>query len=264
MVTNLSRPLPVDASPLMLAVDRWIWVFQAAFLIAIVLVGFIPDSIETVEGIMAGKRPPFPVVAHAHAVTMGAFLLLLLAQSMLMATHRPRLHMRLGQVAFVLVPLMVVAGFALVVATYYMWWEYLKDAAPEVRQKSLMNRDNLLLTQLRAGILFPLCIWIALRARKKDAGLHKRMMFLATAIPMTAAFARIHWLPSTLPASPMSQTWYVLVSIAPLLLWDVLRNRRVHRAYWIWLALFLPATILAHVLWNTAWWHAIAERVMGV
>ena len=43
---------------------------------------------------------------------------------------------------------------------------------------------------------------IALRARGGNAGLHKRMMFLATAMPLAAAIDRMGWLPTTLAGKP--------------------------------------------------------------
>ena len=41
-------------------------------------------------------------------------------------------------------------------------------------------------------------------AERRTAGLHKRMMFLATAVPLAASIDRMGWLPTTLPASPMA------------------------------------------------------------
>src|SRR5690349_13421565 len=77
-------------------IDRWIYVFMAAFFVAIVFAGFIPDSVVKVAAVEAGKRPPFPLILHVHAVLMGSFLLLLLAQTILVATGRRKGHMQLG------------------------------------------------------------------------------------------------------------------------------------------------------------------------
>ena len=51
------------------SIDRWIFVAMAAWFIAIVLVGFIPDAIMKVGMVETGQRPPFPLVLHAHAGT---------------------------------------------------------------------------------------------------------------------------------------------------------------------------------------------------
>jgi hypothetical protein len=69
-------------------------------------------------------------------------------------------------------------------------------------QERMLHSENIKLIQIRVGILFPLFLIIALKARRRNAGLHKRMMILATAIPLPAGIDRIPWLPTTLPGSP--------------------------------------------------------------
>lgn len=124
--------------------------------------------------------------------------------------------------------------------------------------------DNIMLLQLRIGILFPLFLIIALRARGKDAGVHKRMMILATAMALPAGIDRIPWLPTTLPGSPLAPDLYTLLAVSPMFVWDVVRNRAMHKAYWIWLGVSLPFALALHGLWNSAWWHATAPRLMGL
>src|SRR5207245_8044576 len=88
--------------------------------------------------------------------------------------------------------------------------------------------ENILLLQMRVGILFSLFLTMGLLARGRDSGFHKRMMILATAVTLPAAFHRMERLPTTLPASPLSLDLYVLVAVAPMFAWGVLRNRGVH------------------------------------
>jgi hypothetical protein len=95
-------------------VDRWIYVFTAACLIAVVFAGFLPDSFTKVAAIEAGKRPPFPPILHVHAVLMGSFLLLLLAQTVLVAIGKTTGHMQLGIAAMILIPAIVISGIVLV------------------------------------------------------------------------------------------------------------------------------------------------------
>lgn len=266
MSTNYAQPLQVPARPLALAIDRWIWVFMAAFFIAITLAGFVPDAIMKIGMVRAGARPPFPPILHVHAVLMGTFLLLLLAQAWLMATGRRSRHMLLGGAAFVLVPAIVVVGFLLVPAIYQQVWHGAQVAPPPVQEKlrqTLQFLDNIALFQASAGILFPICVWLALRARRTDAGFHKRMMFLAVAVPLTAGVDRITWLPTTSPASPLSTLLYVLLVVSPIFLWDVIRHRAIERVYLVWLALYLPFAIAVYALWDTPMWHAFVPRVLA-
>ena len=266
MSMNPAKVLHSSASPFALAIDRWIWVFMAAFYIAITLAGFIPDSIIRVGMVQAGMRPPFLPILHVHAVLMGSFLLLLLAQAMLMATGRRDRHKLLGRVAFVLVPALVIVGFILAPASYQQIWHAAQAAHPPLReqfQQQLHRRENIALMQILIGILFPVCIGLALRARRTDPGFHKRMMFLATALPLPAAFDRIAWLPTTMPASQLSSLLYVFLAVSPMFLWDVIRNRTVHRAYRVWLGLYLPFALVALLLWDTPGWHAFASQLLG-
>lgn len=257
----------LSGTPRAHALDRWIFVVQAVWFIAIVLTGFIPDSIMKIGMVASGTRPAFPLVLHFHAVLMGSFLLLLLTQSVLMATGRRELHMRVGITAFVLVPALVVVGLILAPTIYHQVWHAAQVAPPGVQpklQERLLELDNILLMQMRIGILFPLLMVIGLRARSGNSGLHKRMMFLATAMPLPAAINRITWLPTTVPASPLSIEFYILLAVVPLFVWDVVRNRRVHEAYWIWLACWLPLAAVTDSLWGTPWWHGTARALMGV
>lgn len=262
------RPRDVlSGTPRAHSVDRWIYVFTAASFIVIVLAGFIPSSLEKMAAVEAGRRAPFPLIMHVHAALMGSFLLLLFAQTVLVATGRCALHTRLGVAAMIIAPAMVVAGFILAPTNYHSLWSATQAAPPEARagmEQTLSFVENILLVQLRIGILFPLFIAIALRARRREPGLHKRMMILATAMAIPAGIDRIPWLYTSLPASPLTPDLYMLVAISPMVVWDLTRNRHVHRAYWIWLAVNLPFAVAVHGLWDTPWWHAAARQLMGV
>ena len=265
IVTEL-RQDRLSGTPRAHAVDRWIFVFMAAWFIAIVLAGFIPSSLTKIEMVRAGLRPPFPLIMHLHALLMGSFLLLLLAQTWLVATDRLAFHMRLGLLSLLLAPAIVVVGFMLAPTMYNELLQALQTAPPELRERietRLLHSENIKLLQIRVGILFPLFLAIALRARGRNAGIHKRMMILATAMPLPAGIDRIPWLPHSFPGSALSADLYVLLAVSPMFLWDVIRNGRVHRAYVIWLAINLPFAIALHSLWDTPWWHGAAQTLMG-
>jgi hypothetical protein len=261
------RPDRLSGTPRAHAIDRWIFVAMAAWFIGLVLLGFVPDAIGMVAAAKAGLRPPLPPILHVHAVVMGSFLLLLLGQSVLMATGRCELHKKLGIAAFALVPVLVVVGLLLAPTIYREFWSFAQAAPAELQPKlrlRLQVLDDSLLMQIRIGILFPLFMGLTLAARRDNPGLHKRMIFLATAMPMPAAIDRMHWLPNTIPSSAVGTDLYILAAVAPLFIWDVVRNRRVHQAYWIWIGISLPFCLVVYSLWNTPWWFAVAPRLMGV
>lgn len=261
------RPDVLSGTPRAHAIDRWIFVFMAVWYIVITLTGFIPDSIMKVGMIQAGQRPPFPIVLHMHAVLMGSFLLTLLAQTTLMATGRRALHMQLGIFGIALAVALVCVGLVLAPTMYYQTWDALQTApvaAQPQLQELLSIKENILLLQMRIGILFPLFLAIGFRARAGNAGMHKRMMILAVAPALAAGIDRITWLPTTMPASNIGADLWVLFAVSPLLVWDVVRNKRVHQAYWIWLAISLPFALFILAAWDTPWWHATAKAIMQV
>lgn len=240
---------------------------MAAWFILIVLTGFIPDSVMKIGMVRAGTHPPFPLILHVHAVLMGSFLLLLLAQSVMMATGRSALHKQVGIAAFVLVPAMIVVGIILAPTIYHMVWNGAHHGSPQVQAALtpvISQLEDILLLQLHAGLLFGIFMAMALRARNLNSGFHKRMVFLATALPLAASIDRMWWLPNTLPSSPMGTDGYILLAVSPLFLWDLIRNRRIHEAYLVWAAIYVPASLLMYQLWDTRWWHATARQIMGV
>ena len=181
------RPDLLSGTPRAHGLDRWIFVFMASWFVLIVLVGFVPDSMMKVALVKAGRRAPFPLVLHMHAVVMGSFLLLLLTQTWLMATGRKALHMQLGVLGAVLAAALVLVGLVLAPTMYYQVWGGATFGPPEVR-KALAPVvplvENILLLQMAAGFMFALFITIALTARHRNAGLHKRMVILAIAVPL--------------------------------------------------------------------------------
>jgi len=248
-------------------IDRWIYVFTAAIFLAVVLAGFIPDSVAKLAAIDAGRRPPFPLVLHVHAVLMGSFLLLLLVQTLLVATGKRKWHRQLGLAAAILVPAIVITGFILVPTIYHGVWNAAQTAPAPVRQQlqsALPIIDDVLLLQLRGGFLFAILMWIALGARARDAGLHKRMILLAVTSVLGAAVNRLDWLPTSFPRDSFTLDFFTLLPLAPLFVWDLVRNRSLHRAYLTWAAFYVPVTVAVYACWDTPWWHATARQIMGV
>jgi hypothetical protein len=247
------------------SIDRWIFVFTAASFVAIILIGFIPDSFSKIAAIKSGARPPFPPLMHVHSVLMGSFMMLLLGQTWLAATGRIRWHMQMGILSAVLVPALVVVGMLLAQIIYRESVVLAQTATPDAKaalDAIVARKENILLNQIRIMTLFPLFVLMALAARKTDAGFHKRMMILATAIALPPAINRMTWLPSTFPVNNISTELYALLAVTPMFVWDVVRNKMVHKAYLIWAAITLPVALLVGWLWNTPYWHASARQIL--
>jgi hypothetical protein len=245
--------------------DGWIYVFVAGLFVLTALAGFIPDSIDVLRAVKAGERPTLPPILHVHAILMASWLLLLLAQTSLVAIGRSAQHRKLGLISAFLAPAIVVAMVAVVKSSWSMIASLPPGALmPDALSALKLDVTNTLLIQIRVVPLFAGLVTWALLVRKKDPETHKRSMILATAMPLPAAFDRIGWLPATLPENPASVHLYTLVWLLPLLIYDITRRGRVHRVYWIGLALNLPFVIATHFLWGSPWWLATAPRLVGV
>jgi len=217
------------------------------------------------EAVKAGFRPAFPLVAHVHAVVMGAWMVLLLVQTWLMATKRPRFHKQLGLFAVILAPVMVITAFMLVPINSRVLLEFAASAPPEFSSRyegSFVFIRDVGLMQIRTGFTFSIFIILGLLARKRDSELHKRMMLIATSVTLSAATDRIPFLFSTMPSHPFTLDLWQAAVLAPMFLWDVRRQGRVHRAYWIFLVVSVLAAIPMYLLWGTEWWQRVAPSIL--
>ncbi len=230
-------------------VDRWIYVVSAGLFLLTAIIGFAPRS----AAILTGAQPNPPLVIHIHAAMMVSWLVLLLTQATIAATGRVKLHRTLGLVLLVLAPSVVVAMIA---ASIWRFW-----VRAELGQT--VAGANTLLIQGRAIFYFSVFYLWAIIVRERDSETHKRMMLLATVGLLTAAIARINWLPTTMPESYDAVHAYMILLLTPALAYDISRHCRPHSAFVIGLGLLLPWMIATHFLWNSPWWVETASSIMG-
>jgi hypothetical protein len=252
--------------------DRWIFVFMAALFVAVTLLGFIPDSIGIVGAVRAGQRPPFPPILHFHAVLMGSWLVLLLVQATLVALGRTAWHRKLGLASLVLLPAIIVAAVLLVKASWQQI-EFLGVSPPAGLDPAVViglkgTVTKVLLTQIRMGIIFPVLVFWALLIRAEEPQIHKRLMILATVVPLGAGVDRavgfLGW-PVNFGPTFFYDDVYCLLLLLPLFAYDLSRRKKtVLRAYIIWAAFFVPTGIAMYGLGGTSWWAATAPRLMGM
>jgi hypothetical protein len=228
---------------------RWIYFLTASLLLVTAVVGFFPRSVE----ILTGARRNPPLVVHIHAAIIVAWLGLLFVQTWLVARRQTRWHRALGMASFLLGPAVVGSMIAVTI------WRF----GERVSLGQTVAGANTLMAQSRATLYFSIFFIWALLTRRTDPETHKRMILLASIGPFTAAFARMTWLPTTLPESPISGHLYMLGLLLPAIAYDVIRLGRPHTAWLVGLALMLPWLIATELLWNTPWWTATATRLMG-
>lgn len=263
----IADSIPLGRARLRIA-ERHVMVASAALFVVVTLAGFIPSSLSKVAAVQAGERAPFPLILHVHAALMGAWLLLLLAQSLLASSGRRAMHRALGLAGAIAVPAILISGVLLTDVTWKGLWDPAAAAAMPA-EVLLETRDfvsNLLLLQGRALFAFALFIGWALLLRRRDPAAHLRLMILGTAVPVLAGIDRltmaIGW--TTMPASPLALDFYLIASVLPLLAWDFARHGKLHRVTWVWLAVNLALGVITNALWGSDWWLQTAPRLIGV
>jgi hypothetical protein len=221
------------------------WLF-----VTVAVAGFAPRSLAIVSGMM----PSPPLVVHLHAAVMASWVSLLAVQATLSLAGRMDLHRKWGAASLVVAPLVLIMLIAITIIR--------QNAAAGTPAGPIVN--NILLVQIRAIVLFPAFFIWALRTRRTDPEMHKRMMLLATLVLLDAAIARMSWLPyNEFPKSYLAVHIYLLLLLVPALLHDLIRRGRIHRA-WVWgLALTLPWVVAAELLWGSHWWRELGPKLVG-
>jgi hypothetical protein len=223
---------------------------MAWLLVVVAVVGFAPRSLAIVSGVM----PNPPIVVHLHAAVMASWTALLALQATLSLVGRMELHRKWGLASLLVAPLVLIMLIAITIIR--------QNDAAGTPAGPLVN--NILFVQIRSVLLFPTFFVWALLARRTDPQMHKRMMLLATLSLLDAAIARMNWLPyNEFPNDYLAVHLYLLLLLVPALLYDLIRLRRIHRA-WLWgLGLMLPWVVAAEFVWWSDWWGKIGPKLVG-
>jgi hypothetical protein len=181
-----------------------------AVIIVAVFIGFAHTYF--LAGIFMAKLPSWLV--HLHGALFTSWIVLLAAQVVLVSVGRVRWHMRLGVLGMFVAPLMVVVGFATLVAAVR------RQFVPPAPLRIILVGDALTLCMF-AGLV------LAAFLARRDAAAHKRLMLLATCIILGPAIARwpYHFMESA------TALFIVLDSFVVFLVgYDLWTRRSLHRA----------------------------------
>jgi len=199
--------------------------------------GLISGHARTITG-----RVPNATV-HLHALLFMSWLVLFIVQTSLVATHRVKVHRKLGYFGVVLAAAMIVVGGRTAI-----------EAARLGAVPPGANPWNF--TAIPFGDLTTFAIFfLAAVLWRNDKDKHKRLMVLATACLMSAALVR--W-PGVLRIGPLLS--YVLTLLFPIagIVYDRWSRGRVHAVYWWGLALIvLGVPVRVALLGSPAWRHAM-------
>jgi len=209
------------------ALDRWFFSVVAGSFLLIAIVGFAPNSAAIINGSMTNPEP----LVHLHAAAMFSWLTLFFIQANLIRVGKKGIHARVGQALFVLGPLVVLLMIYLAVTRF-----------PDDGRAPMTAAF-----QAERIILFSSFLILAAINRKRDASAHKRLLLLATIVPLDAALNRMPWLPGF--GLAWSTPLWMPVLLVPLCMFDYFQFGRLHKvtaigggliaAFWVTIVVWL-------------------------
>jgi hypothetical protein len=248
MVTA-AAPQPASRTLPRGAYDRIFFGGMALAMALTVLAGFAPSYY--LRFVLHGTSPTGTAVLspllHVHAAAFTAWVALFVVQTALVASHRVRLHRRLGVAGGVLAAVMVALGVAAAL-----------DAVRRGAAPAGLDPRVFLVVPLGNMATFGGFVVAALVLRRNKEA-HKRLMVLAYLGLLVAAAAR---LPGVLPLGPAAP---FVVAFLPFLgagiVYDWTTRRKVHPVY-LWGGALLVLSIPARLaLAKTSAWLAFADLI---
>ncbi len=192
------------------AIRTYFYLGMALLVLAVVLLGFLP---RLDRGLLHPALPP-PFILYLHSAVFSAWVLILIAQTLLARSANLRLHRRLGWSGVALGAVLPFLG----IATALVMQKWRAAQEPENPAFLAVSFNDM----LSFGIAFALAVYWRRRIEY-----HRRLMLMATCCLTVAAIARFPagWVPAG--------WWYAGVDLLILLGIgrDWLLQRRVHEVY---------------------------------
>jgi hypothetical protein len=218
-----------------------------------VIMGFGPE----LNGHLEGRTPYPPMIVHFHVAAFVAWLVLFTAQIWLVRLRRLDIHRTLGFAAVALVPVMVVLGVATTLVSRRLHFE--------------AGRNEMLafmIVPLTDMLLFPSFAIPGILLRRYPLT-HKRLILLATAMLLPAAFGRwigpwilAHWgdgFFGFMAQAYLGSNAMILAAI----LYDRVTRGRVHAVYLIAVPWILAVQAFASAIYHWPGWVPLAIGMIG-
>ena len=227
--------------------DHFFFTSMVVIMIGTVFLGFARSYY--LSGVY--NAPPLTPVLRVHGAVFSLWMLVLLAQTVLVSAHRVDVHRKLGMAGFVLACLMVVLG-VLAAADFVGRGSYLPHP-PDVLAFTVVPLSTIM--------IFAVLIACAYRARK-DPAAHKRLILLAMSSAIVAALARwpFPWLFRNVDHATLASFFF----IAALVLYDLWATHKIHRTTLWGSLLVIVVEESRDMIGATAHWHAFARWMQSL
>ncbi len=228
--------------------DRRFYATMSVVAAAVILTGFA----NTYGPKVLAGGPRVPSIVHLHAAVFTCWLVLFVAQTVLVARGHVALHMRLGNAGMVLAGVMLGVGLATAIATA-------RAGHQGIPGVEFPSREGFLLLNVASILVFSVLVVAGWSFRRRPQ-IHKRLMLAATVGGlMPPGISRLPLVSGHAPAIAALVIAFLLVGPA----YDLLTRRRVHPAY---AGLLLAVLIVPPVVIRmsaTGAWLAVASWMTG-
>lgn len=217
---------------------------MAIFIVVAIIIGFARTYFLRPLFLPAPLTP----LVHFHGLVFTLWVILLVAQTRLVAAGRTNIHLRLGMVGIIIALLMEVFGILVPLA-----------AAKDGDHLKGMTVAATMAIQLMNTVTFPLLFGAAIYFRRQPAT-HKRLILLASLAIMAPAYVRIlRQCCTVIPVRPVFIAYLLVdLTVLTLFVYDWRTQGRVHRATLWGGFLVLAAHPLRFWLGTTSGWERIA------
>lgn len=192
-----------------------------------------------------------PLVYHFHAAIFFGWVALYLTQNWLVASGNVALHRKLGWLSALWIPAMVIAGTALTVASLQ------RTGGP------FFFGANEFLIGNPIGLLAIAGLGTAAIVKRRQTDWHRRLMFSAMAMLTGPGFGRLLPMPLFIPWAWWIANLVPLVWILIAMRADKKRHGRVHRAWFVGLAVGVGWLALGEIIAYTPLGYSLTEQVLA-
>ncbi|MEO6285727.1 MAG: hypothetical protein ABIN80_31355 [Dyadobacter sp.] len=194
---------------------RYFFMVMACVFCVMAVAGFVPSYQAAYEGTFQ-----FHWFVHVHGAIMASWLGLFFTQAVLVKKGNLKLHRKLGLYS---IGLGILVWLSMGIVSYRVVIGF------PARVHSLNEVIwPVLWVQCSAMNLFGLFFTWAILARK-DAAVHKRLLYMAMLVLLQAAVGRMIWLPWYGLDHPNAFFLYLDLLLIPLIVYDLVTTNRIHR-----------------------------------
>jgi hypothetical protein len=249
-----TAPLETSTKPHAISfAERWFFTAMALAMLAVSIAGFMPAIMHP-----SARRAPLTLLAAAHGALFLAWLLLYLAQSLLVATRRVGWHKRLGLSSVLVLVLIIPTAYKttmdMVRRGFDLSGDQRIDPRPQVAMGGLDASTGVVFNLV--GLLLFAVLAVAALCYRRRPEIHKRLMLFANielmGPPITHLIGHIPALALTPPAVLIPFLLFLLAAVAR----DYLVNKRIHQLTAILaIILFVALPIQGALIGPSAAWH---------